>query len=317
VNVHEDFGDDGTLNPAYYVVLVTDVLGQGARLRQLHQLPQTEPEIQSAIPILRDTCAFVVRWREGFKNFFEMWGSPSDQPFPSGVKEFVDRACAPNPVNYRHFSDTIIVSASLFDDGQQEQNPIMGVVGILLAASGMHLISFCVQQLTRGGVDIGIGMPLPPENDIYGPALARAVHLENTVADYPRIAVGDELLQYLAATQDQLNSKPIATPMDMVTIHAAQSCHRMLFRDTDGQLALDFLGAEVKGHFLRTDPTLFADALPKAYRFVHAEKQRWEAEGNEKLAARYATLWAYLRSRSHIWGADIDRLASTLERAEL
>jgi len=101
----------------------------------------------------------------------------SAEQFPPEVQDFVLRSCSAD-VTYRCFSDSIIVSACLFDDGQQTHNPVMGVLGTLLAASGMHLLSLCIGRPTRGGVDVGVAMALPPENDIYGAALERAVQLE-------------------------------------------------------------------------------------------------------------------------------------------
>jgi len=76
----ENSGAKPTLNLAYYVVLVTDVLGQGSRLRELKQLPQSESEFQNTIQVLRDTCAFLMYWRDGFKNYFDLCSSQQARP---------------------------------------------------------------------------------------------------------------------------------------------------------------------------------------------------------------------------------------------
>jgi hypothetical protein len=48
----------------------------------------------------------------------------------------------------------------------------------------------------RGGIELGLAMDID-NDDIYGPALARAYTLESKVAQYPRIVIGEELILYL------------------------------------------------------------------------------------------------------------------------
>src|ERR1035438_2236239 len=112
---------------AYYVVLVTDVLGQSSRLSELRDLPQSGDEIQRVKKTLQDTVGFLIWWRNRFRDFFGSWGSPVS----TDIKDSVVRACSSN-IEYRHFSDTIIVSVCLSDDGSESHNPMMGVRGTLL-----------------------------------------------------------------------------------------------------------------------------------------------------------------------------------------
>jgi len=172
---------------AYYVVLVTDVLGQSSRLSELRDLPQSQDENQRVIKALQDTVGVLIWWRNGFKDYFSTWKTSSDflEQVRAPIKDSVIRACSSN-IAYRHFSDTIIVSVCLSDDGSENHNPMMGVRGTLLAASCMHLLSLSGGHPTRGGIEVGLAMPLP-EGDIYGPSLADAYHLEKTVAVYPEL----------------------------------------------------------------------------------------------------------------------------------
>ncbi len=304
---------DEALKLSYHVVLVTDILGQRARLRDLKALPVSEPEKAAAIEILRDTSAYLMHWRDGFRGHFNGWEEPHETRYPAEAQEFIERATAPNPIRLRSLSDTITVASSLYDDGRQTCNPVMGVMRILLAAAGMHLLALSVGRPTRGGIDVGVAMTLPPDDDIYGPALERAVFLEAEVAEYPRIAVGQELLQYLQAMVDGAGSKVILTPFDSLMQETARSCQRLIFRDEDGTPAVDFLGAEVLRHYGYADPALLAEVIPKAFRFVNQAWQQWRIVGNEKLAERYGHLWTYFRSRAAIWGPETQRLVEQLE----
>jgi hypothetical protein len=291
---------------AYYLVLVTDVLGQRSRLRDLRNLPQSEEEKKAAIGILQDTAAFVMLWRKGFKDYIREWGSPT--PFvgqlPEDVRDSVTRAFS-RDIAYRHFSDSVIVSVCLRDDAFEGCSVLLGVLGTLLAACSMHLLSLAAQRSTRGGVDVGLAMPLP-EGDIYGPALERAVHLEAKIAGSPRIAAGQELVQYLAAVASQ----EAHTPHAALARNVAHLCRKLLFRDADGVLTLDFLGEELRLHGVAE---IMAEALPKAYSFVRATQVHCHNQQDHKLARRYDMLWAYFQSRARVWGAEIERLANELD----
>jgi hypothetical protein len=292
---------------AYYLVLVTDVLGQRSLLRELRQLPQSPEEIQKAMEILRQTVGYLTTLREGFQGVINGWSEPSsvlDQS-PAHVRDFIARACSCE-ITYRHFSDSIIVSVCLSDTGHETSHPVMGVFGALVAASCMHLLALSVERPTRSGIDVGLAMQIPPENDIYGPALERAVRLESEDAEYPRIAVGHELVQYLT----EVASRRPVSPFDIVAAQGALSCQNLIFNDSDGKLALDFLGEEMFKHATQG----LIETIPKAYQFVRTAQLRWRDQGNSKLAPRYDRLWDYFRSRAHIWGEKIKNLSEELER---
>jgi hypothetical protein len=182
---------------------------------------------------------------------------------------------------------------------------LLGILGTLLAACGMHVLSLSAQRPTRGGVDVGLALLLP-EGDVYGPALERAVHLEAEIAGSPRIAVGQELVQYLAA----MVSLEARTPHATLARNVAHSCQKLLFQDADGVLTLDFLGEELHHHGVAE---IMAEALPKAYRFVRTAQLRYHDQRDHKLARRYDMLWAYFRSHARVWGAEIERLAKELD----
>jgi hypothetical protein len=182
----------------------------------------------------------------------------------------------------------------------------MGVFGALIAASCMHILALSVERPTRSGIDVGLAMQIPPENDIYGPALERAVRLESEDAEYPRIAVGQELVHYLT----EVASRSHASPFDIVAAQGALSCQKLIFQDSDGRLALDFLGEEMFKHATQS----LIETIPKAYRFARTAQLRWRDQSDLKLAPRYDRLWAYFRSRAHIWGSAIKNLSDELER---
>lgn len=295
---------------AEYMVLVTDVLGQRSRLRELRDFPQSTDEWHRAKETLRETAGFVMFLRKEFKDCFDAWGPSSAdflKQFPADMRDCIVSAFSCD-ITCRHFSDSIVVAVCLSPDGSENRFPLRGALSALFAASHMHLKSLCLERPIRSGIDVGLAMLLP-EGDVYGPALERAVHLEKCIAGYPRVAVGQRLTQYLA---NVASTEPIG-PFAMVERNAARSCQRLIFEDVDGTLVLDFLGEEVYKYSV-ADPELIK-LVPNAYRFVRAAQLRWHAQNDSKLAERYDMLWDYFRSRAQIWGAEIERLAEELGSA--
>lgn len=304
--VAPNFPLDSDTHLAYYLVLVTDVLGQRSRLRALKDLPDSPDGMRAAIRVLKDTVGVVMFWRQGFRDFVAAWGkhSPFFEQLPQQAKEAIHRALSCS-ISLRQFSDSVVLSVCLLDDKCEGCNTLSGVLGALLAACGMHTLSLCGKHPMRGGIDVGLGMPLP-EGDIYGPALERAVYLEGEVAGLPRIAVGAELIKYL----DSMAARPVASPFGTLAKHLAQASRRLLFTDVDGVVALDFLGEEFHAH---DSNFVLGEVLPEAYRFVRTTQLSCHQQKDQKLSERYDMLWTYFRSRAHIWGAAIERLAEELQ----
>jgi len=196
-------------------------------------------------------------------------------------------------VDMQSFSDSIVVSVSLLDDGSSQCTQMNSVFAMMLAACGMHLFSLSVQKATRGGIDIGLGTRLET-GEPYGAALVRAVRLEQHAAEYPRIVAGHSLLDYLKTVREP----PLLAQMAKQVAERAQS---LVFEDTDGLNALDFMGAEVRN---ASEPTNAIDtaAIARALDFVSKEITRFASEDCPKLLTRYQSLKRYMDSRTHIWG---------------
>jgi hypothetical protein len=126
------------------------------------------------------------------------------------------------------------------------------------------------------------------KGEVYGPALYQAYHLENELAQYPRIVVGDEFCNYLA---DEMN-----WPGQDVDARHRQSwgrdCVSWITTDFDGARILDYAGEAMK----KTFPKL-QSSIESAVKFTYKEWQKFLATGNTKLAGRYFMLYNYLESR--------------------
>jgi hypothetical protein len=145
----------------------------------------------------------------------------------------------------------------------------------------------------RGGIDIGVGIELS-DDEIYGAALSRAYQLENRIAQYPRIVLGDELISYI-------QSKRLATKGDFFSEankEMADLCTELIAIDTDGLPFIDYLGKGFKQHIAKNDTY---DIVKKAYDFIMKESVRCQDIRDSKLAFRYTLLRNYFEARMHLW----------------
>jgi len=288
---------NGTLDLTYHCVVYLDVLGQADLLEQLGDLPKTEEERDRMLGLLRETVGFITRLRNGFESFFLQRASESEwiATLPQDQREQV-RGLLKQRLEMRFFSDSILISVNLLDDGSEQCTQTNSVLAAMQAASVMHLLSLAVGKALRGGIDVGLATKLDT-GEVYGGAVVRAVRLEQTVAGYPRIAVGDSLRDYLRMI---LEAKPQSTAALMAR-RGAEEAELLVFRDSDGVHALDFMGAQIKEISDSTE-AIDVELIAQVLSFARGEHERFSATGNEKLARRYESLCEYLTSRANIWG---------------
>lgn len=189
------------------------------------------------------------------------------------------------------FSDSVILFLSLRDD--VNKTPVGGVYSALAAAATTFLFMLASGHTIRGGIDIGVGIELS-DDEVYGAALSRAYQLENRTAQYPRIVLGDELINYI-------QSKRSTTKRDFFTEankKIADRCVDLIAIDTDGRPFLDYLGKGFKQQIAKNNTY---DIVEKAYDFVMKESVRCMEVKDSKLAFRYALLRNYFESRIHLW----------------
>jgi len=177
-------------------------------------------------------------------------------------------------------------------------NVINSVYGILMACGSLLLLSLASRKPFRAGIDIGYGIKLP-NNEIYGPALFRAYELESNIAQYPRIVVGQQLINFLG----NLSLKnPQLEKQEAIDIEwckkIADICLGIIKVDLDGVACIDYLSEDfVKDVKAEIGEEKFDDICRKARDYVGSEYERWRKGSNQKLAQRYYFIWKYINSR--------------------
>jgi len=205
----------------------------------------------------------LANWRrDSFKSYFD--GAASHIPdinlvSPEHRNVFIESQ--KTDVGYYGLSDAIVIAVPL--KGENENcTAINSVFSAFAATCGIALVSLSVGIPARAGIDVGVATQI--DREVYGPALERAVHLENRLAEYPRLIVGRELLSYL----DWIESQKFQTRFGEIASIIGGMCRKFIVQDTDGRLMLDYLGKNVKEAFC---DKIDRDIVAKAWNFVNEQ----------------------------------------------
>ena len=214
-----------------------------------------------------------------------------DHTMPNHFQQIFDKIMKAD-VHSQRFMDSIIIYAPLAES--KDSSPISGIYSALLACGSTFLCSLAAKHALRGGIEVGLGAEMCP-GEIYGPVVSEAYRLESSVADYPRIVIGQELLNYLFHKKDTQESDL----WSKFTSQMAHTCLRFFTQDVDGYAVLDYLGS---GFMERGDYLLLKDGVHlKAHDFVTAEAAHWKEQKNTKLSFRYSHLQKYFDARLSMW----------------
>lgn len=293
---------EGDINYCNYLVAFVDILGQKEAFQGLEgqSLEDNHPKL---IEAHKQTAMFVEALRNGFKNFFDAY-TEEREPLVKVPPEKMDQFKAMRKSNLKHqrFSDCIQAYVCLHAD-KYHSNAANGVFGVLLASGGMLILSLAMKKAFRAGIEVGLGTELG-NGEIYGPVLYKAYKLENKIAEYPRIVIGQELLNYLKALADKRPQLPEQTSEDLELCKAvAKSCLKMVVRDLDGVPILDYLGE----YFLQCinqnaeQAKKFEEVFSQAFQFIESEYLKKRQAGDKKLALRYYLLLNYFKVREQFF----------------
>lgn len=287
------------INYCFYVMAFIDILGQKEIFQNLEDQPfeHNDPRL---IEAHKQTAGFVETFRKGFQNFFDAYTEEKELSVKvprEKIDQFKDMSKSNLKLHY--FSDSIQASVCLQTD-KYHSNAINGVFGTFLACGSMLLLSLAVKKAFRAGIEVSFGTELD-NGEIYGPVLYKAYALESNVAEYPRIVIGKELMNYLATLASKDLQMPDQTKEDIEWCKAmATTCSNMVVRDLDSVLILDYLGNNFRQNICENPERAkeFEDTFSKAFQFVESEYKKRKQLGDKKLALRYYLLLNYFKAKN-------------------
>ncbi len=169
-------------------------------------------------------------------------------------------------------------------------------VHTLMGACGSLFLLFLSEGMPfRGAIDVGVGMEI---NGIgfYGSAISKAYHLESTVAQYPRLVVGSDLVECLTVHTRTEGEDP----RSKVSRKIAKDSLRLVVNDSTETHMLDFLNPYFRDLY-KCDAV---EVFEKAQDFIHSEIDRYslcQSKEHAKLLDRYRLLEQYFDSRRSEW----------------
>lgn len=236
---------------------------------------------------------YVEGTRNNFKIFFDAYGDKVElnKPVPQEKKNLL-KGFANSSIKINQFSDFVMAHVSLAPN-ENAKLPVRGVYGLVMASASTMLINLAAGNPVRGGVDVGVSLEMS-NDEIYGASIARAYTLESKIANYPRIVVGDECIDYL----QQISENNPRNEIDIIAKLMAESIQAMIVEDVDGYKIIDYLGQAAKDQLIGS---YNYDLISKAYEFVTKTSQSFQKKRNSKVAFKYCLLKDYIESRLHIW----------------
>ena len=272
---------DSKLNLCDYAVAFIDLLGQKAAMPDRH-LPPNKDE---AVAIVKKSVGRIVSTQKLFEDFYNSYASTRSlysrlpQPLQRAVPDM-----APGHLKWQYFSDGLVVYVPL--GSGLVASPVNSLFGLLLASGMLCLVGLAARSPIRAGIDVAWAVEYRP-NELYGSAIAHAYKLESEVAQWPRVVVGEGLVDYLQhyATEgdDGISSK--------FRRAIGGLCLELLTTDIDGKCIVDYLGP---GYGKVTNGTLDKSTVEKAKAYVEEQIAHWRAANDHKLLERYEIVRSYL-----------------------
>ncbi|MGD0573491.1 MAG: hypothetical protein ABSB11_10815 [Sedimentisphaerales bacterium] len=291
-----------------YVVAYLDIMGQKDSLKQLPKVLLADTDPNSYMPQIEETYGKTHQIRSLIKHYLE---GMQENTKRIGHELFYDNLSDEqrkniedmfSPIEFRYFGDSVAIYSKLTNTGGMlSVNPIYA---ILPGIAFLMLMGFSNHIVLRGGIDMGIAVEWE-EFGIYGSALYSAYEIESTIADYPRIVLGKELIDYLSYWKNNQGTDFVSKLNKQV----ANNCFSVIGKDGDGRPIIDFLNDNMQSLFGKTDRDKIFNMLQphvaNGLDFVKKEYARFEKEKNLNLSQRYKLLYDYFLSKAKNWKLEL------------
>lgn len=290
-------------NYCNYLVAFIDILGQKEAFQGINSVPaEGEEDLKKKLYEAHEqTVYFVEAFRESFNNLFNGISKETESKMkvPDTFKKQFDEMRKVT-LKHKRFSDCILAFVPLQTD-KYHINSANGVLAVITSCGAMSLLSLSGEKAFRAGIEVGIGTELE-NGEVYGPALFKAYNLESKIAQYPRIVIGPELINYLINLSKKNPQMPNQDPKDIELCKiTADRCLKMIMKDFDGYNIVDYLGDELKKFFSHPSvsyPLPYEEIFERASKFVEEEYQKRKKMKDSKLALRYYLLFNYFKIKN-------------------
>mgnify|MGYP001814548452 CR=1 FL=1 len=276
-----------------WAVAFIDLLGQGEQMNLVsQQLEQGKEDaaVEGMKKIYIDHCDLYDSFEREHDSFHTRHLT-TEFPNEASKKNYEQlRMCK---LQYQRFSDSMMFFVPLRTD--DNENLAMRGVSHLMYTLAVFLPTFLAKgRPFRCGIDVGFGIEVK-DGELCGPAVKHAYELESRIALYPRIVLGNGLLDYLHVVENAYSGN---SPRDIASREFAKQCLKWITEDTDGYPIVHYLGKEMTSDQPKKD---LHGLMSGALKFIEREHDRFRNEQNSKLAIRYALLRNYFETFATNW----------------
>jgi hypothetical protein len=274
----------------YYLIAFLDILGQREKLYKINSLPKNSEERKQFEKLVEETLGIVKIFRKSFEDYFAPFKRPIRVPEdiePDKRELFSELANSAKvfvPV-VQAFADSIIIYVPISNESDVMQ--VDRVYITILSIAGSFIKLMAKGSLFRGRMEIGLAAEID-ESDIYGPALAKAYKLENKVAQYSRVILGDDLINFLKEKKKEKGKDGLL----------AEACFKMIMKDKDRKYMIDYLG---EGFMYMAKDVIPFDLLLNARSFLLKEIEEISGKHDDNLSSQYRKLEEYFNTRFPQW----------------
>ena len=271
-----------------YCISFIDLLGQRDAFRGQGLLPTTNsgPDGTAIDRVLRDTIGPTLQLQQDVEAMMKAVSGDLDSPrrLSLSTKErAVYDEMQLKRVKTQYWSDGFVRFVCLGDGAVKCL--LNGITEIFQFSGYFCLLGLARRHPVRGAIDISWGVELP-HSGLYGPVVANAYELESKVAQYPRIVVGQRVVDFLEASLANASDDPYA----MANRAWAGLCRDMLCKDADGCWIVHYLGDAFQFSVTDTNHRFLHD---RARTFVIEQLAKHRRLEDDKLAPRYSQLLNY------------------------
>lgn len=286
-----------------YAAAFIDLLGQKEALSGCSLVPnETDEESHTAfLSVIKASIGAIQRLHKSCHDFFDgftkyrsEWASKLS---PEALVEY-ERMTKTN-LSFQRFSDGLVAYVALGESDMPV--PMNSVFGLLATCGGLCLLGLALREPIRIGLDVAWGVELE-KNELYGCVIAKSHELESKVAGYPRIVIGEQLIDYLLSHSTRKEEDPFSS----LNRKVAEHCLEMIAIDYDGYHIVDYLGPAFKKY---AATSLDATVFNIAHAFVNEQLNKWRTAKRSDLALRYTLLDSYFEHNKGNWAGSSTKTA--------
>ena len=271
---------------ANYCACFIDLLGQKDLYKDegLFQELKTPEEKKIFSEKYHKSVGAIHTFQKEAENFLEkMFKEPEWLMLMPKDKQQLCRELRLGKPKQQRWSDGLLYFVSL--NSSKTKCPMNEIFTMIIFSSLSCFLGLAKGFPIRGAIDIAWGTELH-ENELYGAVVAKAYELESKVAQYPRIVISPQTMNFIENHSRSSSEDVLSRYSKKLSI----MCLEIIEKDIDGHYIVNYLGKGFQRYVSKGQHSLL---YKPAFEFVSKQLEKHKQNQNTKLAFRYSILRNY------------------------